>query len=105
MPQQPMLEELHCTRGMVILAVGILLPSIFFVFVAFASSSISVMSANITSETGGILTIVSTLTGVVLCIVAFTLFFICLLAFIYPENTSVRRLYDASDCVTKFSVQ
>lgn len=103
MPQQAMMDELQRTRGMVILAVGILLPSIFFVFVAFACSSISVMSANITSEIGGILTIVSTLVGIFLCFLAFTLFTVRLLAFVYPRKESIRIVYEFSNYVTKFA--
>ncbi|CAM6095744.1 unnamed protein product [Calypogeia fissa] len=104
MPEQATMEELQRTRGMVTLAVGILLPSIFFVFLAFASSSISVMSANITSEISGILTIVTTIIGAVLCFLAFILFIIRLLAFVFPRNSSIRRIYDWSNCITKFSV-
>ncbi|CAM6089335.1 unnamed protein product [Calypogeia fissa] len=104
MPEQAKMEELQRTRGMVTLAVGILLPSIFFVFLAFASSSISVMSANITSEIGGILTIVTTIIGAVLCFLAFILFVIRLLAFVFPRNSRIRCIYDWSNCITKFSL-
>jgi hypothetical protein len=105
MPQQAMLEELQRTRGMVILALAVLLPSLFFVFVAFACSSISTMSGEITSHVGGRFIIVSTVLGTVLCIWAFLLFFIRFFAFIYPKNSWIRRVYNLSDFVTKISVE
>ncbi|CAM6100228.1 unnamed protein product [Calypogeia fissa] len=95
-PQQTMKDEVQRTRWMVAMSLTILFPSIIFVLVAFVSSSIAVVSADVTA-TGGWLTITTASIGGFFCLLTFTLFFFRLLAFIFPRNKQVRKVYDATN--------
>lgn len=92
LPQQAMIDELNRTRGMVTLAVAVLFPSIVCVLVAFISSSLAVINANLATSTGGHLTIAATAIGGPLFLGGFVLFFIRLLGIWFPRNSWIRYI-------------
>lgn len=97
MPQQAMVQELRRTRAMVTVAVGVLFPSIISVLIAFASSSMAVISANITSSVGGKLTMSTLAICGPLLLVAFFVFFSRLLRNIFPRHAWIKYMYQLSD--------
>lgn len=96
MPQQSILSQIKSTRTVYTLGVALVFPSIIFVLLAFVSSTMAVVSVNITSAIGGKLTIASLVICGPLILVASFVFYIRLLGMVYPRNTWIKYMYKST---------
>ncbi|CAM6129743.1 unnamed protein product [Calypogeia fissa] len=92
-PQQAMFDELRRTRNMVTVAVGAVFLSIVSILIAFASSSIAVVTPKLESARGQNLTIISLSIGGFLILAAFFFFIIRMLGICFPKSSRIRHLY------------
>ncbi|CAM6103581.1 unnamed protein product [Calypogeia fissa] len=92
-PQQAMFDELRRTRNMVTVAVGAVFLSILSILIAFASSSMAVVTPKLDSALGQNLTISSVSIGGFMILVALVFFIIRLLGICFPKSSRIRQLY------------